>query len=151
MPPGDSPSLARTAERLGRRSAAGLDALGYGTTLVGQSLYWIVMGRRYGQVVRPAPVAAEHDRVCKQHCGERHAAAHGECGGAGVHRVGDADARSGVLDQHVLEAASGANKWNATRSSGGDHLLGCRGHAIGRARTDHHRVRQIIEVPVDIQ
>ena len=59
MPPGDSPSLARTAERLGRRSAAGLDALGYGTTLVGQSLYWIVMGRRYGQVVRPAPVAAE--------------------------------------------------------------------------------------------
>lgn len=55
---GESAAL-RVAEQVGRGTARGLDAVGFGASLVGQSLYWLVAGRRRKQVVRAAPVFAE--------------------------------------------------------------------------------------------
>jgi len=44
--------LADSMERLGRKAAAALAEIGFGATLLGQSVYWIVMGRWRAQPVR---------------------------------------------------------------------------------------------------
>jgi phospholipid/cholesterol/gamma-HCH transport system permease protein len=49
----------RAAEDVGRWTARGLDSLGFGATLIYQSLYWLLLGRRRGQIVRAEPVFAE--------------------------------------------------------------------------------------------
>ncbi len=46
-------------ERVGRGTASSLDSTGFGTRLVWESLYWLFVGPRKGQPVRPAPVFAE--------------------------------------------------------------------------------------------
>ena len=46
-------------ETLGRGTVAGIESLGYGVSLFVESLSWIVVGRRRGQVVRAAPIFAE--------------------------------------------------------------------------------------------
>ncbi len=49
----------RALEALGRGVSRVLDGIGYGASLLGESVYWLVMGRRRRQPVRMAPVAAE--------------------------------------------------------------------------------------------
>jgi phospholipid/cholesterol/gamma-HCH transport system permease protein len=43
---------AKIFETLGRRSVAGIDQIGYGASLFGESIYWILVGWRYRQPVR---------------------------------------------------------------------------------------------------
>jgi phospholipid/cholesterol/gamma-HCH transport system permease protein len=58
--PGELGSAAlRSLERLGRGSARGLEFLGQGASLVSQSLYWLLLGRRHQQRVQAAPVFRE--------------------------------------------------------------------------------------------
>ncbi len=45
-------ALTRFFETIGRRTAQSLDEVGYGASLLGESLFWLVMGRRYRQPVR---------------------------------------------------------------------------------------------------
>ena len=52
-------TVLRAAEGAGRGVAGGLGAVGFGTTLVSDSLYWLLLGRRKGQAVRARPVFAE--------------------------------------------------------------------------------------------
>ena len=52
-------AVARGFEAVGRASARGLEFLGFGASLFGQSLYWLMFGRRLRQPVRAAPVAAQ--------------------------------------------------------------------------------------------
>ncbi len=49
----------RAVESLGERTLRGISAVGFGATLLTDSLYWLVLGRRRRQPVRLAPVAAE--------------------------------------------------------------------------------------------
>lgn len=49
----------RVLEGLGRRSFGAAASVGFGATLVADSLYWLFLGRRRRQPVRPAPIAAE--------------------------------------------------------------------------------------------
>ena len=51
--------LVRTFEAVGRASTRGLEFVGFGASLLGQSLYWLVLGRRERQPVRVASVAAQ--------------------------------------------------------------------------------------------
>ncbi len=51
--------LPRTVERVGRGTARGVASLGYGATLLWDSLTWLALGRRRRQPVRAAPVFAE--------------------------------------------------------------------------------------------
>jgi phospholipid/cholesterol/gamma-HCH transport system permease protein len=51
--------LARFLEGVGRGAARGTEAVGFGATLVSQSLVWIVMGRRRRQPVRAAPIFSQ--------------------------------------------------------------------------------------------
>jgi phospholipid/cholesterol/gamma-HCH transport system permease protein len=44
---------------LGDVARRGLEALGYGGALFFESFYWLLLGRRYGQVVSAAPIAAQ--------------------------------------------------------------------------------------------
>jgi phospholipid/cholesterol/gamma-HCH transport system permease protein len=53
---GPDQRILRAAEDVGRRTARGLEALGFGATLVSESLYWLFLGRRRRQIVRAAPV-----------------------------------------------------------------------------------------------
>lgn len=48
--------VARFLERVGRASVAGIAEIGYCGALVGESLYWLVLGRRENQPVRIASV-----------------------------------------------------------------------------------------------
>ena len=48
--------VARFVERVGRATARGVEEFGFGASLVGESLYWLVMGRRRQQSVRLAPI-----------------------------------------------------------------------------------------------
>ncbi len=48
--------LARMVERLGRRTAGGVEEFGFATTLLGESLYWIALGRWRHQPVRMAAI-----------------------------------------------------------------------------------------------
>ena len=58
--PADPGSRAtRALEEVGRGTARVLEAIGFATSLVGDSIYWLVVGRRRGQVVRPQPIFAE--------------------------------------------------------------------------------------------
>jgi phospholipid/cholesterol/gamma-HCH transport system permease protein len=50
---------ARALEEVGRGAARTLEAMGFAATLVGDSVYWLVLGRRRGQAVRPQPVFSE--------------------------------------------------------------------------------------------
>ena len=58
-PSGSARPALRIAEDIGRWTARGLDSIGFGATLISQSLYWLLMGRRRRQAVRAAPVFAE--------------------------------------------------------------------------------------------
>ncbi len=49
----------RSAESVGRAVTRGLDSVGFGISLVTDSLYWVVMGRRRAQPVRAAPIFAQ--------------------------------------------------------------------------------------------
>ncbi|MEJ2131365.1 MAG: ABC transporter permease [Gammaproteobacteria bacterium] len=51
--------LASFLAQLGRGSVKGLEALGFGASLVGDSVYWLVWGRRRGQTVRLGPIVSE--------------------------------------------------------------------------------------------
>lgn len=53
------PPLVDAAEEVGRETARGLDAIGFGASLLSQALYWIALGRRRRQPVRAAPVFAQ--------------------------------------------------------------------------------------------
>jgi len=57
--PGWLSPLGDFAERVGRGTAAGVATFGYGASLLLQSIYWLVFGRRERQAVRAAPVFAE--------------------------------------------------------------------------------------------
>ncbi len=61
MPAREAPgSTARhQVEALGRGTIRSLEGFGYGATMLSESLYWVVMGRRRGQIVRAAPVFVE--------------------------------------------------------------------------------------------
>lgn len=48
--------MIRMAERLGRKTAAGVEEFGFATTLFGESLYWIALGRWRHQPVRLAAI-----------------------------------------------------------------------------------------------
>ncbi len=54
-----SPLALRVSESVGRSTVRALSSVGFGAILAGQSLYWLVLGRRQGQVVRARPVFAE--------------------------------------------------------------------------------------------
>ena len=53
------PAALRSLARVGRGSVRGLEFLGQGASLVGQSAYWLVLGRRHDQRVRAQPVFRE--------------------------------------------------------------------------------------------
>ena len=61
MPAAELPPSAplRLLEGLGRASARGLAAVGFGATLLTDSVWWIARGRRHGQIVHVAPIFAE--------------------------------------------------------------------------------------------
>jgi phospholipid/cholesterol/gamma-HCH transport system permease protein len=44
-------------EQVGRATVRGVEVVGHGASLAGEGVYWVVMGRRHGQVVRAAPIA----------------------------------------------------------------------------------------------
>ncbi len=46
-------------EGAGRSAIRGVETLGFGATLLGESLYWLLLGRRRNQPVRAAPAFAE--------------------------------------------------------------------------------------------
>jgi phospholipid/cholesterol/gamma-HCH transport system permease protein len=52
-------SLFRLAESVGRGTRRGVESLGFGATLISQSLYWLIFGRRHGQIVRSNSVFKE--------------------------------------------------------------------------------------------
>ena len=45
-------AVSRFFETIGRRTAQSLDEIGYGASLLGEALFWLLMGRRYRQPVR---------------------------------------------------------------------------------------------------
>lgn len=51
--------ITRVAEDVGRGTLRGLDAIGFGASLLGQTLGWVVLGRRRRQPVRLAPTFAQ--------------------------------------------------------------------------------------------
>jgi phospholipid/cholesterol/gamma-HCH transport system permease protein len=57
----EAPSARATAvaERIGRATANGVASIGFGATLVWDTIYWLVLGRRRGQPVRAGPAFAE--------------------------------------------------------------------------------------------
>jgi len=56
--PRDSAPL-RAAEAVGRGTLGGLASVGFGASLVWDSVYWLLLGRRHDQVVRARPVFSE--------------------------------------------------------------------------------------------
>ncbi len=58
-PSSEGGAALRFAERVGRSTARGVDAVGYGASLLSQSAFWLLLGRRRRQPVRAAPVFAE--------------------------------------------------------------------------------------------
>ena len=61
-PPGESDQpgrLLQSAENLGRETTRAIESIGFGASLITQSLYWLFLGRRVRQPVRAAPIAAE--------------------------------------------------------------------------------------------
>ena len=60
MPEANSGNFApRLAEAVGRGTARGVGALGFGVTLFWESMVWVLVGRRRRQVVRSGPIFAE--------------------------------------------------------------------------------------------
>jgi phospholipid/cholesterol/gamma-HCH transport system permease protein len=57
--PGRADRALRGVERVGRTTLEGLANVGFGASLLWQSAYWLVMGRRRRQVVRAAPIFSE--------------------------------------------------------------------------------------------
>ncbi len=57
--PDEPGKLLQSAENLGRETTRAIQSIGFGMSLLSQSLYWLFMGRRVGQPVRAAPIAAE--------------------------------------------------------------------------------------------
>jgi phospholipid/cholesterol/gamma-HCH transport system permease protein len=58
--PGDSdPAALRFAEDVGRSATRGLTSIGFGASLVWESLGWLLLGRRRGQTVHARPVFSE--------------------------------------------------------------------------------------------
>jgi phospholipid/cholesterol/gamma-HCH transport system permease protein len=57
---GDSePATLRVLENTGRAAGRFVESLGFGGSLIWESCYWLLLGRRRGQVVRARPVFAE--------------------------------------------------------------------------------------------
>jgi phospholipid/cholesterol/gamma-HCH transport system permease protein len=56
---GAQPLVVRLTESVGRGTVRALSSVGFGASLVGSSIYWLLFGRRHGQVVRARPVFAE--------------------------------------------------------------------------------------------
>lgn len=54
-----TPDPSALLERLGRTAARGLSEFGFAATLLGQSLYWLVLGHWRRQPVRAAAIAAQ--------------------------------------------------------------------------------------------
>lgn len=53
----------RTTERIGRAAVKGVEEMGLAATLVIESLYWVVLGRRQGQPVRLGAVVAQATEI----------------------------------------------------------------------------------------
>jgi phospholipid/cholesterol/gamma-HCH transport system permease protein len=53
------PRALRLPERVGRAVERSLEEFGYGASLLGECLYWVLLGRRHGQPTRMPPVFAE--------------------------------------------------------------------------------------------
>ena len=53
------PGAVRRVENVGRSAARGVESVGYGASLVSDSIYWLLLGRRHGQTVRSRPIFAE--------------------------------------------------------------------------------------------
>jgi len=51
--------IARVFGSMGDTLRRSIEALGYGGALLVESFYWLILGRRYGQVVSAAPIAAQ--------------------------------------------------------------------------------------------
>jgi phospholipid/cholesterol/gamma-HCH transport system permease protein len=58
-PSGAAAGAGRVLENVGRRSVGAVASLGFGASLVADSLYWLLMGRRRRQPVRAASVFSE--------------------------------------------------------------------------------------------
>lgn len=52
-------SLAQFADRVGRATIHSIEEMGFAAALFGESLFWLVMGRRRRQPVRVAPIFAQ--------------------------------------------------------------------------------------------
>ncbi|GJL55050.1 MAG: ABC transporter [Nitrospirales bacterium] len=61
MPSTNLPShpVIRKVEALGQRTIQVIDAIGFGASLLYQTGYWLLLGRRYHQVVRLAPIVEQ--------------------------------------------------------------------------------------------
>ncbi len=51
--------LIRAATRVGKSTIRVFESAGFGASLMAEAVYWLIMGRRKGQIVRPQPVFAE--------------------------------------------------------------------------------------------
>ncbi len=56
IPPG---LFTRTADNVGRKTITAVEEVGNGATLIFQSVFWLFMGRRYGQPVRAGSVVVQ--------------------------------------------------------------------------------------------
>ena len=59
MPDSARNPIVRTAESVGRSAYRWVDSVGFGTALLGQTLFWVLMARRRRQPVRAAPFFAQ--------------------------------------------------------------------------------------------
>ncbi len=59
MPDPPAQAVARVLERVGRAAVRGVDELGFGASLLGESLYWTAVGRWHRQPVRLAAVVEQ--------------------------------------------------------------------------------------------
>ena len=51
--------FSRVAERVGESTVRGIEEFGFAASILGESLYWLVLGRRRAQPVRLAPIAEQ--------------------------------------------------------------------------------------------
>ncbi|MEE2676958.1 MAG: ABC transporter permease [Myxococcota bacterium] len=58
-PERSDPAPVRAAETVGKAALNSLSSVGFGASLVWDSAYWLLMGRRRGQTVRAQPIFAE--------------------------------------------------------------------------------------------
>ncbi len=51
--------VTRTLDSIGRKTVTAVEEIGNGAVMIGQSLFWLVLGPRYGQPVRPGSVVVQ--------------------------------------------------------------------------------------------